>query len=73
MLKLIVVKSKHSNLCWFSFEEEFSHRSYGGRTFNTMDEAVNYANDTISYKGIPFDLISINQPSYNIVDSLSIY
>jgi len=73
MLKLIVVECKKANLFWYSFIDEFTKRSYGGKTFNTMNEAVNYANESISYKGKPFDLVSINQPEYNIIDSLSIY
>lgn len=73
MLKMACVQAKKSNLYWFTFIDEFSKRSYGGRTFNTMIEAVNYANDEVVYRGETFDLVSINQPEYSVIDSMEAY
>lgn len=69
---MVVVESKKSNLYWWSFRDEFTKKSYNGKTFNTMVEAVNYANDAIVYNNQQFDLISINSPSYEVVDSMDI-
>ena len=73
MLKMAVVESKKSNLHWWTFIDEFTKRSYCGKTFQTMDEAVNYANETIIYNGNAFDLVDINQPRYFIIDSYQAY
>ena len=73
MLKLAVVEVKKSNCYWWTFINEFNNRSYNGRTFQTMDEAVDYARDTVVYGGEMFDLMSISKLEYSIVDSLSAY
>lgn len=73
MLKMAVIESKKSNLHWWTFVDEFNKHSYGGRTFNTMDEAVNYANETIVYNNNAFDLVDINHPRYLIIDSYQAY
>ena len=73
MLKLAVIESQKSNLYWWSFVNEFSQKLYGGKTFLTMATAVDFANENITYVGEAFDLISINQPEYLILDSLSLH
>ena len=72
MLKMAVVENKKSILCWWTFADEFSKKSYNGKTFQTMNEAVDYANEMITYNNQCFDLIDINQPNYLIIDSYDI-
>jgi len=72
MLKLAVVECKQNNSCYWSFADEFTKKFYGGRTFQTMIEAVEYANNLIVYKGNCFDLVDINQPKYLVLDSLTV-
>ena len=64
MLKLKCINYPKNNNWYFDFVDEFSQNSYNGKTFQTLAEAVFFANDTLSYKGKCFDLFSINNHDY---------
>lgn len=66
MLKLKVIEYPKHNLYYFDFVDEFSGQSYNGKTFQSLDEAVDFANENLSYNGKGFDLFSINKPEYHI-------
>ena len=66
MLKLKVIEYPKNNNHYFDFVDEFSGKSWNGKTFQTLDEAVSYARENIVHKGESFDLISICKPEYTI-------
>ena len=66
MYKLKCIEYPKNNNWYFDFVDEFSGKSWNGRTFQTLDEAVTYAREHISYKGMVFDLFSICKPEYTI-------
>ena len=68
MLKLRYCQSKEHNHWYFTFIDEFSKKVYDGKTFYTIDEAVAFANDNITYKGDRFDLPSINSHQFEFFD-----
>jgi len=66
MLRLKVIEYPEYNHYYWDFVDEFNGNSYNGRTFNTLDEAVNFAKENVTYKGLCFDLVSICKPEYTI-------
>lgn len=66
MLKLKVIEYPKNNTWYFDFVDEFSGKSWNGKTFQTMSEAVEYARENIVHKGECFDLVSICKPEYTI-------
>lgn len=64
MLKLKLILHRRLNHYYFDFVDEFSKESWNGITFQTLDEAVEFAKENITWKNQKFDLVSICKPKY---------
>jgi hypothetical protein len=67
MLKLTYVYNNEHNHGYFTFTDEFTKKTYGSRTFQSLNEAVEYARASLPNENI--DLYSVCKPEYNCVES----